>query len=81
MNNSNCVPNCSLLVTLSKFEYLGSRGIMCIGHVTNLVAQQCLWGFDVGASEEELTSVTTEVLEPLNWCREGPVGKLHDLIR
>jgi hypothetical protein len=52
-----------------------------MGHVINLVAQQCLWGSDVDAFEEGLTNVTAEELELRQWRKKGPIGKLHNLIR
>jgi hypothetical protein len=52
-----------------------------MGHVINLVAQQCLWGSDVDAFEEELTNVTAEEIELREWRKRGPIGKLHNLIR
>ncbi|KAM0707266.1 hypothetical protein Q7P35_006598 [Cladosporium inversicolor] len=60
---------------------LDSRRILCMGHVINLVAQQCLWDSDIDAFEEELTNVTAEELELREWRKRGPIGKLHNLIR
>jgi len=60
---------------------LGKRRVMCIGHVINLVAQECLWGSDVDAFKEELTNVTIEEFELREWRKRGPIGKLHNLIQ
>jgi hypothetical protein len=75
--NTACLNHLSELLNID----LGKRRIMCMGHVINLVAQECLFGSDVDAFEEELTNVTTEELELRNWRKRGPIGKLHNLIR
>ena len=75
--NTACLDHLSELLNMN----LDSRRVMCIGHVINLVAQECLWGSDVEAFEEELTNVTAEELELREWRRRGPIGKLHNLIR
>jgi hypothetical protein len=75
--NTACLDHLSELLHIN----LDSRRIMCMGHIINLVAQQCLWGSDVDAFEEELTNVTAEEVELHNWRKRGPIGKLHNLIR
>ena len=46
---------------------LDKQRIMCMGHVINLVAQECLWGSNIAAFEEGLENVTAEQLELLEW--------------
>jgi hypothetical protein len=75
--NTACLDHLSELLHMN----LDSRRVMCMGHIINLVAQQCLWGSDVDAFEEELTNVTAEELELREWRKRGPIGKLHNLIR
>jgi hypothetical protein len=75
--NTACLDHLSELLQTD----LDKRRMMCMGHVLNLVAQQCLWGSDVDAFEEELTNVTTEEVELREWRKRGPIGKLHNLIR
>jgi hypothetical protein len=77
IENTVCLDHLSELLQID----LDKRRVMCIGHVINLVAQQCLWGFDVDAFEEELANVTALELEMREWRKRGPVGKLHNLIR
>ena len=75
--NTACLDHLSELLKVD----LEKRRVMCMGHVINLVAQQCLWGSDVDAFEEELTNVTAEEIELREWRKRGPIGKLHNLIR
>jgi hypothetical protein len=75
--NTACLDHLSELLHID----LDSRRVMCMGHVINLVAQECLFGSDVEAFEEELTNVTAEELELRQWRKRGPIGKLHNLIR
>ncbi|GAB7322858.1 hypothetical protein MBLNU13_g05416t1 [Cladosporium sp. NU13] len=75
--NTACINHLSEVLHID----LDKRRIMCIGHVINLVAQECLWGSDVAAFEEGLENVTAEQLELIEWRRRGPIGKLHNLIR
>jgi hypothetical protein len=58
------------------------RHVFCIGHIINIVAHEVLFGVDVEAFELELESnVTAELVELMTWRRQGPIGKLHNLIR
>jgi hypothetical protein len=75
--NNACLDHLSELLEID----LDKRRVMCMGHVINLVAKQYLWGSDVDAFEERLTSVTAEELELCQWRKMGPIGKLHNLIR
>jgi hypothetical protein len=75
--NTACLDHLSELLQID----LDKRRIMCMGYIINLVAQQCLWGSDVEAFEEELTNVTAVELELREWRKRGPIGKLHNLIR
>lgn len=75
--NTACLNHLSELLNID----LDKRRVMCMGHVINLVAQEVLFGSDIDAFELELTNVTTEELELLNWRKRGPIGKLHNLIR
>lgn len=75
--NTACLDHLSELLEMD----LDKRRVMCMGHVINLVAQECLWGCDVDAFEHELTNVTAEELELQQWRKRGPIGKLHNLIR
>ena len=61
--NTACLDYLSELLGIT----LDSRCVMCMGHVINLVAQECLWGSDIDAFEEELTNITTEEFELRNW--------------
>jgi hypothetical protein len=75
--NTACLNHLSELLNID----LDKRRVMCMGHVINLVAQEVLFGSDIDTFELELTNVTTEELELLNWRKRGPIGKLHNLIR
>jgi hypothetical protein len=75
--NTACLNHLSELLHID----LGKRRVMCIGHIINLVVQECLSGSDVDAFEEELTNVTIEEVELREWRKRGPISKLHNLIR
>lgn len=75
--NIACMNHLSELLNID----LDKRRIMCMGHIINLVAQQCLFGSDIEAFEEELTNTTAVELELQSWRQKGPIGKLHNLIR
>lgn len=75
--NTACMNHLSEILNMD----LDKRRIMCMGHVINLVAQECLFGSDVDAFEEELLNVTAEEIELRHWRKRGPIGKLHNLIR
>jgi hypothetical protein len=57
--------------------------LCCTGHVINLVAQAFLFSTDKDALSEgnnrDITYLPTE-LEIENWRRQGPLGKLHNII-
>ena len=75
--NTACLNHLSELLNID----LDKRRVMCIGHVINLVAQECLFGSDVEAFEEEIQNATAEEVELQHWRRRGPIRKLHNLIR
>ncbi|KAM0706059.1 hypothetical protein Q7P35_006607 [Cladosporium inversicolor] len=54
--NTACLNHLSELLNID----LDKRRVMCIGHVINLVAQECLFGSDVEAFEEEIQNATAE---------------------
>ncbi|KAM0708853.1 hypothetical protein Q7P35_005507 [Cladosporium inversicolor] len=59
---NNAFENTACLNYLSELLHidLDKRRVMCIGHVINLVAQECLFGSDVEAFEEEIQDAMAE---------------------
>ena len=58
-----------------------SRWVRCIGHVINLIVKALLFGKNHKAFEEELPDVQAlEVASHNLWLKQGPVGKLYNLI-
>jgi hypothetical protein len=63
------------------------RRIRCAGHVINLVAQAFLGGtdekaFEYGDDPEATETLLKDEVTMLNtWRKEGPIGKLHYLVR
>jgi hypothetical protein len=57
--------------------------LRCTGHIINLVAQAFLFSTDKDALSEgnnrDITYLPTE-LEMENWRRQGPLGKLHNIV-
>jgi hypothetical protein len=58
----------------------GERRLRCAGHIINLVARHILFGFDPDLFEaEEL--LPKDIRAHLKvWRKQGPVGKLHNLL-
>lgn len=59
------------------------RRLRCWGHVLNLCANAYLWGHEAESFETEIlinSTLAREQAELLSWRKQGPVGKLHNLV-
>lgn len=56
------------------------RRLRCMGHIINLIARQILFGDDPEAFEAEASMAPDAKMELLLWRRQGPVGKLHNIV-
>jgi hypothetical protein len=57
--------------------------LRCLGHIMNLVVKAFLWGDDPETFEREtdtLRSMDDEDAELQLWRKQGPLGKLHNII-
>ena len=53
------------------------KRLRCMGHILNLVAQDCMGGKDFEAFENDLRLKTTNMLkETESWRNSGPIGLL-----
>jgi hypothetical protein len=56
------------------------RRLRCMGHIINLIARQILFGDDPDAFETGVSMAQDPKVELLLWWRQGPVGKLHNIV-
>jgi hypothetical protein len=81
----NATNNDTAMVAIAKHFNLPGKGlprrVRCIGHVINLVVKAFLFGTGYEAFEDELPAVQAlEVASHNLWLKQGPVGKLHNLV-
>jgi hypothetical protein len=78
----NAESNKAMEVIGGELGFVGStRRGRCFGHTLNLSAKVLLFGHNVEAFEEQLSSAAAlSEAEHALWRRKGPVGKLHNLV-
>jgi hypothetical protein len=75
-NNETCLEE---LGSILGFDWK-QRRLRCMGHIINLIARQILFGDDPDAFETGVEMAQDPKMELLLWRRQGPVGKLHNIV-
>ena len=57
------------------------RRLRCVGHILNLVAQSILFGTDPASLQKDMEQATQDIEEVVVWRRQGPIGKLHNVVK
>ena len=75
-SNDTCVAE--VLKDLSINDTVARRRLRCLGHIINLAAKAFLFGS--GDFEKEVERTEEEKKEQEIWRKQGPIGKLHNIV-